>query len=67
MIEIVNDDGEVSLLECEVQLKYLFKIDVYSFGMLCYEILSGSVLFLVFSFCEVKKKVLVGECLELLE
>lgn len=67
MIEIANDDGEVSLSECEAQLKYPFKIDVYSFGMLCYEILSGSVPFSAFSPREVKKKVLAGERPELPE
>jgi hypothetical protein len=41
-------------------LKYHFKVDVYSFGMVCYEILTGCVPFLNFKLMGLRKKIKDG-------
>ena len=60
MMRIVNDDGHVEL-QAQGELKYPFKVDVYSFGMVCFEILTGYMPFPNLSCNEVKKKVLDGD------
>ena len=59
VINIRNYDGQVEVPESEV--KYPFKSDVYSFAMVCYEVLTGRVPFSsVNSHCEIKEMVLRG-------
>ncbi|KAG0600611.1 hypothetical protein M758_11G047300 [Ceratodon purpureus] len=59
LIKIRNDNGE--MFEGVEDLKYPFKSDVYSFAMVCCEILTGCVPFsTLISPSEVKKKVLDG-------
>jgi hypothetical protein len=60
MIKNGNEDDEVEV-EGEEVLKYPFKVDVYSFGMVCFEILSGDVPFPSLTPKEVKRIVLGGE------
>jgi hypothetical protein len=60
MIRNGNEDGEVEP-EGEEVLKYPFKVDVCSFGMVCFEILSGDVPFPTLTCKEVKRIVLGGE------
>ena len=60
MTRIKNDDGHVEL-QAEGELKYPFKVDVYSFAMVCLEILTGEIPFGSLSPNEVKMKVLDGE------
>lgn len=56
MIKFGNDDGQAK----EVVPKYPFKSDIYSFGILCFEILAGDVPFSALSHSEVKMAVLSG-------
>ena len=50
------------MLNWEQELRYPFKVDIYSFGMVCYEILTGKVPFwTTTSLGEVKKMVLKGD------
>ena len=59
VINIRNYDGQVEVPESEV--KYPFKSDIYSFAMVCYEVLTGRVPFSsVNSHCEIKEMVLRG-------
>jgi hypothetical protein len=60
MIKNGNEDDEVEV-EGEEVLKYPFKVDVYSFGMVCFEILSGDVPFPTLTCKEVTRIVLGGE------
>ncbi|KAG0553636.1 hypothetical protein KC19_12G027000 [Ceratodon purpureus] len=60
MIKLANEDGHVESHSEEV-LKYPFKVDVYSFGMVCFEILTGDMPFPSLTTREVKRKVLGGE------
>ncbi|KAG0597872.1 hypothetical protein M758_12G027000 [Ceratodon purpureus] len=60
MIKLMNEDGHVESHR-EHLLKYPFKVDVYSFGMLCFEILTGDMPFQGLTLREVKRKVLRGE------
>jgi serine/threonine protein kinase len=64
MIKNGNEDDEVEP-EGEEVLKYPFKVDVYSFGMVCFEILFGDVPFPTSTPKEVKRMVLRGERPEL--
>ncbi|KAG0622463.1 hypothetical protein M758_3G099200 [Ceratodon purpureus] len=62
LINLYNVDGEVNNSRDKKVERYPFKCDVYSFGMLCYEILSGYVPFSnIASSKTVKEKVLKGE------
>ncbi|KAG0582938.1 hypothetical protein KC19_3G096300 [Ceratodon purpureus] len=64
LINLYNVDGELVNKTKRVKKveRYPFKCDVYSFGMLCYEILSGYVPFsTIGSSKTVKEKVLKGE------
>ena len=60
MMRIVNDDGHGEF-QGEGELRYPFKVDVYSFAMVCFEILTGDMPFPNLTPNEVKKKVLDGE------
>ncbi len=40
-----HDAGESVARESDLSLKYPFKVDIYSFGMVCYEILTGCIPF----------------------
>jgi serine/threonine protein kinase len=60
MIKIGNEDDEVEV-EGEEVLKYPFKVDVYSFGMVGFEILSGHVPFPTLTPKEARRMVLGGE------
>jgi len=42
-------------------LNYHFKVDVYSFGMVCYEILTGCVPFFNFEMMDLRKRIKDGE------
>ena len=53
MMHAGEEDSEVP--------KYPFKVDVYSFGMVCYEILSGKLPFHGISNTEVRNRVLEGD------
>ncbi|KAG0627217.1 hypothetical protein M758_2G183000 [Ceratodon purpureus] len=59
MIHLMNEDGHVESHR-EDLLKYPFKVDVYSFGMVCLEILTGDMPFPSLTPREVKMKVLRG-------
>ena len=60
MMKNGNEDDEVEV-EGEEVLEYPFKVDVYSFGMVCFEILSGDVPFSSLTPKEVRRMVLGGE------
>ncbi|KAG0625084.1 hypothetical protein M758_2G026500 [Ceratodon purpureus] len=60
LIKIVNCQGELDMPLGEDQLKYPFKSDIYSFAMLCYEIMTGDIPFSTLSPKEAKSKVLSG-------
>lgn len=53
-----NDQAELS--EFDEALKYPFNVDVYSFGMVCFEILPGDLPFSTLTPNEVRTKVLGG-------
>ncbi|KAG0597873.1 hypothetical protein M758_12G027100 [Ceratodon purpureus] len=61
MIKNGNDESQVELQEVDGASKYPFKVDVYSFGMVCLEILTGDIPFPTLSAHEVKTMVLAGE------
>jgi serine/threonine protein kinase len=46
--------------ESYLSLNYPFKVDIYSFGMVCYEILTGCVPFVNFKLINLRKKVKDG-------
>jgi serine/threonine protein kinase len=60
MLKDRNEDDEVEVEGEEVK-SYPFKVDVYSFGMVCFEILSGDVPFSSSTPKEVRRMVLGGE------
>ena len=63
-----EDDLSARTSDQDSKLRHPFKVDVYSFGMVCYEILTGQVPFSsISSLKEVKKMVLKGERPELPE
>lgn len=55
-----NDDVQAQLAEGTALVKYPFKCDVYSFAMVCYEILTGNVPFPTLNNSEVRNEVLRG-------
>jgi hypothetical protein len=52
--------GPSSSNESNLSLKYHFKVDVYSFGMVCYEILTGHIPFFNFKVMDLQKKIKDG-------
>jgi len=63
VINFCNDDGQTSTSMLLEGPKYPKKFDVYSFGMVCYEILIRDLLFpQETSLIKIKKKILKGEC-----
>lgn len=56
MMKFGNDDGQVG----ELDLKHPFKCDIYSFAMVCFEILTGDVPFSTLTPREVRRMVLSG-------
>ncbi|CAN5967502.1 unnamed protein product [Sphagnum jensenii] len=63
--------GPSSSSSSNLSLKYHFKVDVYSFGMVCYEILTGCVPFFNFKLTDLRKNIKDGlrpdmpeQCLE---
>jgi hypothetical protein len=52
--------GPSSSSESNLSLKYHFKVDVYSFGMVCYEILTGCVPFFNFNLTGLGKRIKDG-------
>ncbi|KAG0591830.1 hypothetical protein KC19_1G205400 [Ceratodon purpureus] len=66
VIQTRNKDGQINTPQCIDSLKYPFKIDLYSFAMVCCEILTGEVPFKdTGSPASVKAKVLKGDRPEL--
>jgi serine/threonine protein kinase len=55
-----HNAGPSSSSESNLSLKYHFKVDVYSFGMVCYEILTGCVPFLNFKLMGLRKRIKDG-------
>ena len=55
-----SQDDPMNTSTSDVKLRYPFKIDIYSFGMLCYEILSGRMPFYDIKTSELRKRVLGG-------
>ncbi len=52
--------GPSSSRESNLSLKYHFKVDVYSFGMVCYEILTGCVPFFNIKLTDLRKRIKDG-------
>ncbi|KAH9567479.1 hypothetical protein CY35_03G029700 [Sphagnum magellanicum] len=52
--------GPSSSSESNLSLKYHFKVDVYSFGMVCYEILTGCVPFFNIKLMDLRKRIKDG-------
>lgn len=66
LMSLGEDDVRARTSNHDKELKYPFKVDVYSFGMVCFEILTGEVPFSrVSSPKDVKRMVLVGDRPEL--
>ncbi|KAG0579405.1 hypothetical protein KC19_4G096100 [Ceratodon purpureus] len=62
LIKSNTDQDQVQVSDDAIIAKYPFASDVYSFGMVCYEILTGEwPQFEVKNLSEVKKKVLMGD------
>jgi serine/threonine protein kinase len=55
-----SDDHDVGPSSSSESLKYHFKVDVYSFGMVCYEILTGCVPFFASELTGLRKKIKDG-------
>ncbi|KAH9558619.1 hypothetical protein CY35_06G017200 [Sphagnum magellanicum] len=55
-----SEDHNVGPSSPSKSLKYHFKVDVYSFGMVCYEILTGCVPFFNFKLMDLRKRIKDG-------
>ncbi len=55
-----HDVGPSSSSESNLSLKHHFKVDVYSFGMVCYEILTGCVPFFNIKLMDLRKRIKDG-------
>ncbi len=55
-----SEDHNVGPSPSSESLKYHFKVDVYSFGMVCYEILTGCVPFFNFKLMDLRKRIKDG-------
>jgi hypothetical protein len=55
-----SEDHNVGPSSSSESLKYHFKVDVYSFGMVCYEILTGCVPFFDFKLMDLRKRIKDG-------
>jgi serine/threonine protein kinase len=55
-----SEDHDVGPSSSSSSLKYHFKVDVYSFGMVCYEILTGCVPFFNFELAGLRKMIKDG-------